>query len=396
MLARLKRIKHGWAEWQRFRSLPDRDREIVFYAEGGGDWPHFAPVVEALTGKFNREICYLTSAEDDPVFALRNKRIKCFCIGPDPTRALVFAFMQARIFVMTTPDLDSLHLRRSVHPVHYLYIFHALNSTHMVYRKGAFDAYDTILCPGPPHKEEIRRTEREYNLKEKRLVEHGYGRLDAMLENSRSENECCEAAPESGRRLLLGPSWGQCSFIEDPCGRELIETLLAGGHRLDLRLHPMTVRRFPMLAKDLERDFGSTGRFRVITDMSEKDSFYLSELLITDWSGTAYEYAYTRERPVLFLNTPRKVNNPEYTRIDLVPLEVSIRNEIGEVLELSQIVGVAQVVDRLCANIEAFRKRIQQSREQCIYNVGNSGERGAEAIIDALEQFLQAQAENAD
>ena len=37
-------------------------------------------------------------------------------------------------------------------------------------------------------------------------------------------------------------------------------------------------------------------------------------------------------RPVLYIDTPRKINNPEYQKIDLVPLEESIRIEIGDLL----------------------------------------------------------------
>ena len=47
---------------------------------------------------------------------------------------------------MTIPDLGQLWLKRSVHPVRYVYLFHSTNSTHTVYRKGAFDAYDTIFA----------------------------------------------------------------------------------------------------------------------------------------------------------------------------------------------------------------------------------------------------------
>ena len=50
------------------------------------------------------------------------------------------------------------------------------------------------------------------------------------------------------------------------------------------------------------------------TDFSSNSTVFEADLMITDWSGIAYEYAYTTQKPVLFINTPMKVMNPEYQR----------------------------------------------------------------------------------
>jgi hypothetical protein len=47
-----------------------------------------------------------------------------------------------------------------------------------------------------------------------------------------------------------------------------------------------------------------------------------------DWSGVAMEFAFGLEKPVLFIDVPRKVNNPEYKTLRAVPLEVSYRDQI--------------------------------------------------------------------
>ena len=43
--------------------------------------------------------------------------------------------------------------------------------------------------------------------------------------------------------------------------------------------------------------------------------------MISDWSGVAIEYAFAFEKPVLFIDTPQKINNPDCYQIDIVPLE---------------------------------------------------------------------------
>src|SRR5688572_19214174 len=165
---------------RRFNRSPRDERQIVFYAESRADWAHLGPIVQELTSA-GRTISYVTSDEDDPVLSSQDGRLRAFFVGSGSVRTTFFKLVDADVVVMTLPDLETFHLKRSVHPVHYVYVFHAMVSTHMVYRKGAFDAYDTILCVGPHHVAEIRRTEEVYGLSAKALVPHGYARLDAIL-----------------------------------------------------------------------------------------------------------------------------------------------------------------------------------------------------------------------
>lgn len=360
----------AWRSLRRFNRLERSERDIVFYAESRADWPHLGPILSELTEQTGRTVCYVTSDESDPLLSDGDPRIRSFYVGSGMTRTTFFRLLDASVMVMTLPDLETFHLKRSVHDVHYVYVFHSMVSTHMIYRRGAFDAYDTILCVGPHHVAEIRRTEEVYDLPAKRLVPHGYARLDAILE-THAQQAPRTTSEGPGRAIVLAPSWGECSYIEAPAGRELASLLLDAGHRVVVRLHPMTVRRFPKLAGELERQFG--GRpLRVETDMREQASLHESDLMIADWSGAALEYAFGLERPVLFIDMPMKVNNPEYERIGLPTIEESIRTEIGAVVHSSDLGSVLPLVDELCANPDAFRDRLRAAREAAVYNVGRS------------------------
>ena len=50
-------------------------------------------------------------------------------------------------------------------------------------------------------------------------------------------------------------------------------------------------------------------------DFSSNRSIYSSDLLITDWSAIAYEFCFSTKRPVLFVNTKIKMENPDYRDI---------------------------------------------------------------------------------
>jgi hypothetical protein len=377
-----RRLLGPWSALRAFNRLPADARTIVFYAESGADWPHLGPIVEELTGAHRRTLSYVTSDDNDPAFALDEPRVHRFSIGSGTARTTFFRLVDAKVVVMTLSDLDTYHLKRSVHPAHYVYVFHSIVSSHMTYRKGAFDAYDTVLCVGPHHVAEIRRTEELYGLRRKELVEHGYARLDRILDAAAKRPSA--SRPGGSKRILLAPSWGTGSYIEAPYGRELIDTVLAAGHSIVLRLHPMTVRRYPRLAPML-MDAYRNRPFEVETDMNAQDSLQLSDLMIADWSGAALEYAFGLERPVLFIDTPRKVNNPEYERLGLVPLEVSIRREIGAVIDPGDLRAAVDWIERLSVERNAFRDRLREARDRSVYNLGRSAAIGAAHVARLAE-----------
>ncbi len=66
--------------------------------------------------------------------------------------------------------------------------------------------------------------------------------------------------------------------------------------------------------------------------------------------------------------------------LGLEPMEVTIRNEVGMVLDPKQLDRAPQMVESLLADPEKFRVRIAELRKKIVFNVGGSVETGAAAI----------------
>ena len=110
-----------------------------------------------------------------------------------------------------------------------------------------------------------------------------------------------------------------------------------------------------------------------------------SDVLITDWSGIAYEFAYKTRRPTLFVDTPMKVINPEWQKIDLVPTDISFRNEVGVSVALADVIAKAgAAVADMLARPDAFAAKIDTLFATQFYNPGHAGEAVGNAILDAL------------
>jgi hypothetical protein len=373
-----------------FKKLPLSARTITFYAEDGGSWPHFEPIIRELTGPLGHEICYLTSSPDDPVLTQDDPRIHAFEIGEGFGRSMLFQTLQVGVLVATVPQLGISLLPRSKLAADlgttYVYVFHSMASTHMIYEPDGFDHYDTVLCVGPYMIDEIRARERAEGLAAKELLEHGYGRLDTIIaaagERPRRE------APNDPPVVLLAPSWGpHCIF--ETCGRELVQVLLDAGYEVIARPHPMTSKRTPDAIPALAGRFDDHERFTLDTGIAGQESLHRSDLMVSDWSGAALEYAFGLERPVLFIDVPRKVNNADYGKLGIEPFEAAVRERIGRVVEPDDLGSVPAAVDELIGETASFGETLRSVREESIFNIGTSGAVAARIIAEKAGAFAR-------
>lgn len=365
-----------WRDCSRFRSRASEWQHIVFYAETGQDWHHFAPLIAELTGPLDRSVCYVTSDPDDTAFARAGVKLSCHHVPAGWARTLAFKTLQADVCVLTMMDLDNFELGRSAHPVHYVYVFHSLGSTHMVDFANSYDHYDTILCGGPHQQREIQAREVQAGLVPKRLLPHGSARLESLIEAAREVAERPVGTPPT---LLVAPTWGPTSLFSS-CGPELIQGLLDAGFRVIARPHYETVRQAPQVVEALRARFAGHPRFEYIDQMRDLDTLLRSDLLVTDWSAVAVEYALGLTRPVLFVDVPARVRNPHYRELGLEPLEISLRTRVGDVLPLDALHEAPLRIAKLLSDRSGFAERMTALRSELVFNVGTSARVGARHI----------------
>ena len=360
-----------------FFRTPKRETAIVFYAEQASYWSYFEGLIEALQQVTDRPFCYVTSDPHDPILASDNPRIRSFYLNR--MLASFMEYVDCKVFVMTLTELNLRHLKRSKQPVHYVYVFHALNSVHMAYRCEAFDHYDSILCCGPHHVKEIQRDEELRDLPKKQLVEAGYYRLERLYRAARDR----PASPADKAVILVAPSWAADNVLEAH-GVTLVRTLLNAGYKVIMRPHPETIKHHPEILAAFENEFPDNPDLTLERSVATDDSILQADVLITDWSGIALEYAFGVERPVLYLDVPRKVHNDDYAKLGIEPLEVTMRSEVGLVFPPSEIAHIDQAISHLIREREQYRERIVDLRSKNIFHFGRSSELGARHILDVL------------
>ncbi|MDG1207150.1 MAG: CDP-glycerol glycerophosphotransferase family protein [Pseudomonadales bacterium] len=357
-----------------FTQLDRSQKRIVFYSEGKNYWVHLEGMVRAVLENSDIPVCYVSSSVADPGLALSHPNYHVFEIDESFVRNWLFENMQADVLVMSMPDLQQYQVKRSKFDVHYVYVQHSLVSLHMVYREGAFDFFDTIFCAGPHHLKELRSLEEKYNLPKKQLVNHGYARLDAILKEA--ENHKNRVTPQGEPiHVLVAPSWGPNSIVESGVGKAIIAQLLSNGFKVTFRPHPQTTKFAKTQVDDIVKSHQRAALFHFEDNVAGQNSLHQSDVMICDWSGAALDYAFGLNKPVLFIDVPRKINNPRYQDIDIEPLEVGIRPIIGDVLSVNDISSCSSRIAALC------EENLLYDKSNYVFNSGKSNEAGFTALM---------------
>ena len=361
-------------------------KQIVFYSEKNGFYKYFKNVIEFILAKTDIVIHYITGDPNDEVFKLTSDRFQTYYIGENKFIVLMMK-LEADIMVMTTPDLQTYHIKKSLvqDNIEYIYMDHAMGDVNLSYRKHALDNFSTIFVPNELTEREIRAQEKTYDLKAKNIVRTGYGLIDDMISQYKPEERDADKIPE----ILIAPSWQQDNLI-DMCIDEILDQILGKGYHVILRPHPQYVRHFEEKLNSIKEKYASHEDFELQMDFSSNKTVFDADVLMTDWSGIAYEYSFTTLRPTLYINTPMKIMNPDYEEIGIEPFDITVRDEIGISVDTDKLSDLASAVDRLLNDEVYSPESIASIREKYLFNIGKSGEVGARYIINKLIEYSKA------
>lgn len=367
-------------------------KHLVFYSESQGFYKYFEPVIQEILARSNLTVHYITSDPSDRIFELsrENERIQAYYIGPKRL-ITVFMKMDADVVVMTMSDLENYHYKRSYirKDIRYIYMFHYPLSTHMVLHTGALDHYDEILCVGDFQVPEIRKAETLNGLPQKILKVCGYCQLDTLYKAYLKK----ENRPNEKPKVLIAPSW-QDSNILDSCIDGMLEAMLGQGWQVTVRPHPEYVKRYKPRMDAIVRRWEEKRCSDLVfeTDFTSNESIFASDVVITDWSGTATEFAFVTLRPCIFVDTPMKVNNPDYVKLGIEPQEIRLRDRIGVRVDPNHPEQAAERIRALLSDASGWRERIEKIRSELIANFPDSAPVSAKEILRAVVEQQYAEA----
>jgi len=326
------------------------------------------------------------------VFGLaeNNPRIRPYFIGEKRAITLMMK-MDADVVVTTLGDLDNFYIKRSYvrKDIEYVYMFHHMTSLPLTSTKGEYEHYDTLLCVGPHQVAEDEILEKFYGTAAKRHVEAGYDLLDrdiADYDQLVAEGKAQNEKPV----VLIAPSWQEDNIL-DSCFDGMMEGLLGHGWKVIVRPHPEYTKRYRPRWEALQARYDTVSEDELYfeKDFSSNETIFTSDILITDWSSVFCEFTFSTLKPCVFVDTPMKVNNPDWEKTGIEPTDITLRNRVGESFDPANAKEIGETVERMLASQEQWASKIEGIRGEMIFNVGHGGAAAGEYLLTSV---LDAQA----
>ncbi|GHV72637.1 CDP-glycerol glycerophosphotransferase [Spirochaetia bacterium] len=268
---------------------------FVIYAEDKRYWSLFKPVLDEFEDR-KTELLYLTSSPDDPVFDGGYTYIKGELLREGNKAYARLNFLSADFLLATTPGLDVYQWKRSKGVGHYAHVLHMVSDA-TTYRMFGLDYFDSVLMTGSYQGDDIRRIEAVRGLSKKELVTVGCSYLDEFQKK-------LSLIPQEDTHpftVLVSPSWGPSALLS-LYGEELLDPLVSADFRIIIRPHPQSKISESKILERLTERYKSAGN--VIWDY-ERDNIYSlakADIMISDFSGIIFDYAFLRDKPVLYVN----------------------------------------------------------------------------------------------
>lgn len=295
-------------------------RKVLFFLEQDSDWPFLKLIYNRLIEIGELPIVISDKGNLDGHF---NNNL--FIIPRGFWQSIALANFDINNLITTTTDFGSNYFPRNKKSnTKYHYIFHSIASIFGVYREEAFTYYDYIYAPTNYIFKELLQYKTNQRLANFEISKYGYEKIE-LLNNLNSSSS-------SGKRILIAPTWGE-SMISFSVLTQIVETLKQLEEKFCIRFHPMTIRR---KTSDLKRFIEKMHEL----DPSIMNNEYLNAqnladfaLLITDWSGTLFDFAIGLKRPVISIDSKQKINNRNLSVAPHDLMEFKIRAMVGLILD---------------------------------------------------------------
>lgn len=322
---------------------------IVIFSEGKMYWKIFKPILDEFE-KREKTVTFLTCNEDDYVFDENYKYINAKYIGTGYSAMSKMAFLKADICLMTTPQLDVLQLKRSKFCKNYVHIFHSISSSND-YRLFALDFYDTVLCDAEFQINDIRAIEKKRQLPAKDLKIVGSPYMD-YLEKCLNKSDIQK---NNNFTILIAPTWGQDGLLYK-YGSKLIDKLVKDNYNIIIRPHPQSLIVEKNIIKKLENQYSSNKNITFDYDNNNLISMAKADIMISDFSGIMFEYAFLFNKPILYQNSKMNDEIYDYSELGIKPLRYSVLNDIGVELTENNIDSIDKIVEELRNNEKIFQQ----------------------------------------
>lgn len=386
----LVKIKFFFAAGGRVRSnqINMVKRDFVIFSDDKRYWNVFKPICDEFE-KRQVECEYWTASEDDPALSEKYDYVKCCFIGKGGRAYARLNVMNAVICLATTPGLQVYQWKKSKNVAYYVHIMHAVAGLEL-YRMFGIDYFDAVLLSGGALEPELRELEKLRNLKPKEVAIVGSTYMDDLLKKHRDYrgSRIREDNDPYKISVLVAPSWGGMSLF-NRYGSELLRPLYKSDYNIVIRPHPQSYTSESELIYRLQKEFPEKNNWKWNRD---NDNFIVleeSDILISDFSGIIFDYAFVFNKPIIFSNYDFDNSQYDACWFDHPTFMDRIQSGLGRSITHGDMPHICDVIQEMVSAKDLEQEKRTCVKGLCWENIGNA----AETTVDWLIHKHDAQIE---
>ncbi|MBR6412255.1 MAG: CDP-glycerol glycerophosphotransferase family protein [Alphaproteobacteria bacterium] len=343
--------------------------KLLLFSEGNQYWTWFEPILDELERR-QIDTTYYTASSDDLCFQKNYHHVHPFFIGKGNKAYAKMAFVRADIVLMTTPGLDVYQLKRSKHVKKYVHFYHAFADC-CSYRLFGTDYYDALLLDNAINGTYVRELEQKRNLPPKELVIVGNILLDKMKKEKREK----EVKIKGNKTILIAPSWGKESMLYK-YGEKILSSLSDMPYNIIIRPHPQMKIDNPRLLEQLQKEYMHISKITWDFEREGLKSMSNSDIMISDFSGIVFEYAFIYKKPVITLSKEMNIEMYDVSDLDKPTWKYQVWKQLGHALNAQEIQELPKIIEHLLqSNISEHIEKVAQcyweQQGNCIRNIVN-------------------------
>lgn len=360
---------------------------IVVYSEGSQYWNVFLPIIRELDKK-GAQLLYLSSSEDDPGLKFESENISTQFIGKDYSAYYILNRLKANLVLMTTPGLGVLQIKRSKDVNHYCFITHSAGNCAR-YKAHGIDYYDSILVGGYSDKDNILELESKRGTQKKQIEIIGCTYLDVLREKLNNENFDSIFNNNREKTILLSPTWGDHGLL-NKYGESVLKILSNQQvFNLIIRPHPQSFISEKGSIESLMDKFPNSDSLIWDDNPEGLRSMYLSDIMVSDFSGIVFDYLFLFQRPVISFKAQFEKRGRDAMDLNEELLEMQFLDKIGEIVDEDDIKNLDSIIKNTLSNNSDFEKHLEEAQKAFTQFPGESGIKAAEVIIDIINNQKQ-------
>ncbi len=351
------------------------EAQIILHSEGPQYETLFLPLVKELHQR-ELDFIFVTQYKRDDTSEPLPEGVNHVELSDGLAGFAVLNRAEAELFLTTTPQLDVLMLKRSPNVKLYSNVFHAAGNLRSL-EMFSLDYFDTVLCPGDYMFYEVRHMEKLRNLPEKKLYSTGVVYYDAMVDDV---DQVGDKESTAKKTILVAPTWGPHSLFVR-CGLDFLDQL-AKKYDLIVRPHPQIRHSQPELFEEIiER----CQKLSAVVDEADSGvaSMNACDMMVSDFSGIAHDYAFLYEKPLVVFDMKVDFKGYEGYYLPKLPWRIEFLPEIATILTTDQIDILPESIEE---TLQRNGEEIAEVRDRYIPNFGKAAPVAVDQMMEMIAQ----------